>query len=101
MPASREGAYLVSCISNRNVFIGKRDHKHQIIVLPNSPLKAYHNSVAARGPAMFVIGPSALKVGRLLHWKERLEGLRQAGDWLGAFHAAMELFDGKAKVRKY
>jgi hypothetical protein len=50
---------------------------------------------------MFVLGPSGLKVGRLLHWKERLEGLKQAGDWLGAFHAAMELYDGKAKVRHF
>jgi hypothetical protein len=50
---------------------------------------------------MFVLGPSGLKVGRLLHWRERLEGLKQAGDWLGAFHAAMELYDGKAKVRHF
>ncbi|KAK4425213.1 Vacuolar protein sorting-associated protein 8 [Sesamum alatum] len=59
-----------------------------------NPEKAYHNSVAVRGATIYVLGPEHLIVFRLLSWKERIEVLRKAGDWMGALNMAMTLYDG-------
>ncbi|KAK4415847.1 Vacuolar protein sorting-associated protein 8 [Sesamum alatum] len=59
-----------------------------------NPEKAYHNSVAVRGATIYILGPEHLVVSRLLSWKERIEVLRKAGDWMGALNMAMTLYDG-------
>ncbi|KAL0454931.1 UNVERIFIED_CONTAM: Vacuolar protein sorting-associated protein 8, partial [Sesamum latifolium] len=61
-----------------------------------NPEKAYHNSVAVRGATIYILGPDHLVVSRLLSWKERIEVLRKAGDWMGALNMAMTLYDGAA-----
>ncbi|CAI9090000.1 OLC1v1024674C6 [Oldenlandia corymbosa var. corymbosa] len=61
-----------------------------------NPEKAYHNCVAVRGASIYVLGPSHLLICRLLPWKERIEVLRRAGDWMGALNMAMTLYDGQA-----
>lgn len=61
-----------------------------------NPEKAHHNGVAVRGASIYVLGPSHLVVSRLLPWKERIEVLRRAGDWMGALNMAMTLYDGEA-----
>ncbi|KAL3517335.1 hypothetical protein ACH5RR_024237 [Cinchona calisaya] len=61
-----------------------------------NPEKAYHNCVAVRGASIYILGPSHLVVSRLLPWKERIEVLRRAGDWMGALNMAMTLYDGQA-----
>ncbi|XP_010251529.1 PREDICTED: vacuolar protein sorting-associated protein 8 homolog isoform X2 [Nelumbo nucifera] len=61
-----------------------------------NPEKAYHNCVAARGASIYMLGPMHLVVSRLLPWKERIQVLRRAGDWMGALDMAMRLYDGHA-----
>ncbi|PIN18586.1 hypothetical protein CDL12_08740 [Handroanthus impetiginosus] len=61
-----------------------------------NPEKAYHNSVAVRGTTIYLLGPEHLIVSRLLSWKERIEVLRKAGDWMGALNMAITLYDGQS-----
>lgn len=61
-----------------------------------NPEKAYHNCVSVRGASIYILGPVHLAVSRLLPWKERIEVLRKAGDWMGALNMAMSLYDGQA-----
>ncbi|KAJ9171579.1 hypothetical protein P3X46_014929 [Hevea brasiliensis] len=70
-------------------------HTHFINIYGN-PEKAYHNCVAVRGASIYIIGPIHLIVSRLLPWKERIQVLRRAGDWMGALNMAMTLYDGQA-----
>lgn len=71
-------------------------HTHFMNAFGN-PEKAYHNSVAVRGAAIYLLGPTWLLRSRLLPWKERIQALQNAGDWMGALHMAMELYDGNAQ----
>ncbi|KAI9093990.1 hypothetical protein K1719_026988 [Acacia pycnantha] len=68
----------------------------QFINVFGNPEKAYHNSIAARGASIYILGPTHLVVSRLLPWKERILVLRKAGDWMGALNMAMTLYDGQA-----
>lgn len=61
-----------------------------------NPEKAYHNSVAVRGASAYILGPMHVVVSRLLPWRERIQVLRRAGDWMGALNMAMTLYDGQA-----
>ncbi|KAH9613347.1 hypothetical protein KSS87_008185 [Heliosperma pusillum] len=61
-----------------------------------NPEKAYQNSLAVRGASIYVLAPTHLVVSRLLLWRERIQVLRDAGDWMGAFNMAMTLYDGQA-----
>ncbi|KAL1535637.1 vacuolar protein sorting-associated protein 8 [Salvia divinorum] len=61
-----------------------------------NPEKAYHNSISVRGATMYILGQEHLIVSRLLSWKERIEVLRKAGDWIGALNMAMALYDGQS-----
>ncbi|MCL7022685.1 hypothetical protein MKW94_004174 [Papaver nudicaule] len=61
-----------------------------------NPEKAYHNCVAVRGATIYVIGSMQLIISRLLPWKERIQVLQNAGDWMGALEMAMRLYDGQA-----
>lgn len=61
-----------------------------------NPEKAYHNSLAVRGASVYILTPRNVVVSRLLLWRERIEVLRNAGDWMGAFNMAMTLYDGQA-----
>lgn len=61
-----------------------------------NPEKSYHNCVSVRGASIYVLGPMHLVVSRLLPWKERIQVLRKAGDWMGALNMAMTLYDGQA-----
>lgn len=61
-----------------------------------NPEKAYHNCVAVRGATIYILGPEHLIVSRFLPWKERIEVLRKAGDWMGALNMAMTLYDGQS-----
>ncbi|TXG63103.1 hypothetical protein EZV62_010097 [Acer yangbiense] len=70
-------------------------HTHFINVFGN-PEKSYHNCVAVRGASIYVLGPMHLVVSRLLPWKERIQVLRKAGDWMGALNMAITLYDGQA-----
>ncbi|XP_031251024.1 vacuolar protein sorting-associated protein 8 homolog [Pistacia vera] len=70
-------------------------HTHFINVFGN-PEKSYHNCVAIRGASIYVLGPMHLVVSRLLPWKERIQVLRKAGDWMGALNMAITLYDGQA-----
>ncbi|KAJ7567914.1 hypothetical protein O6H91_01G011900 [Diphasiastrum complanatum] len=71
-------------------------HTHFLNSFGN-PEKVYHNAVAVRGAALYLLGTQKLWRARLLPWKDRIKALQDAGDWMGAFHIAMELYDGKAK----
>ncbi|XP_043698874.1 vacuolar protein sorting-associated protein 8 homolog isoform X2 [Telopea speciosissima] len=70
-------------------------HTHFSNIFGN-PEKAYHNCVAVRGATIYILGPMRLVVSRLLPWKERIQVLRRAGDWMGALDMAMRLYDGHA-----
>uniref|UniRef100_A0A5B7BN45 RING-type domain-containing protein n=1 Tax=Davidia involucrata TaxID=16924 RepID=A0A5B7BN45_DAVIN len=70
-------------------------HTHFANIYGN-PEKAYHNCVAVRGATIYILGPMHLVVSRLLPWKERIQVLRKAGDWMGALNMAMSLYDGQA-----
>ncbi|XP_012083104.1 vacuolar protein sorting-associated protein 8 homolog isoform X2 [Jatropha curcas] len=70
-------------------------HTHLINIFGN-PEKAYHNCIAVRGASIYIIGPMQLIVSRLLPWKERIQVLRRAGDWMGALNMAITLYDGQA-----
>ncbi|KAI3843581.1 hypothetical protein MKX03_022406 [Papaver bracteatum] len=61
-----------------------------------NPEKTYHNCVAVRGATIYVIGSMQLIISRLLPWKERIQVLQMAGDWMGALEMAMRLYDGQA-----
>ncbi|KAG0474515.1 hypothetical protein HPP92_014201 [Vanilla planifolia] len=61
---------------------------------PGNPEKSYHNSVAVRGSTIYILGPMHLIISRLLPWKERIQLLQKAGDWMGALDMAMKLYDG-------
>ncbi|XP_031093007.1 vacuolar protein sorting-associated protein 8 homolog isoform X2 [Ipomoea triloba] len=61
-----------------------------------NPEKAHHNCIAVRGANVYILGTLQLVVSRLLPWKERIEVLRKAGDWMGALNMAMTLYDGQA-----
>ncbi|XP_073396316.1 uncharacterized protein [Physcomitrium patens] len=71
-------------------------HSHIMNALGN-PEKAYHSSLSVRGAALYLMGPQQLWRARLLPWRERIKALEDAGDWMGAFHIAMELYDGRAR----
>lgn len=68
----------------------------QFTNLFGNPEKAYHKCIAVRGASIYVLGPMHLIVCRLLPWKERIQVLRKAGDWMGALNMAMTLYDGQA-----
>ncbi|XP_015888913.3 uncharacterized protein LOC107423794 [Ziziphus jujuba] len=70
-------------------------HTHFINMYGN-PEKAYHNCLAKRGASIYILGPMHLIVSRLLPWKERIQVLRRAGDWMGALNMAMTIYDGQA-----
>lgn len=70
-------------------------HTHFINIFGN-PEKAYHNCSAIRGASIYILGPMHLIVSRLLPWKERIQVLRRAGDWMGALNMAMTIYDGQA-----
>ncbi|KAE8703626.1 vacuolar protein sorting-associated protein 8-like protein isoform X2 [Hibiscus syriacus] len=70
-------------------------HTHFINIFGN-PEKAYHNCASVRGASVYVLGPTHLTVCRLLPWKERIQVLQKAGDWMGALNMAMTLYDGQA-----
>ncbi|GAB4861531.1 hypothetical protein Ancab_036722 [Ancistrocladus abbreviatus] len=61
-----------------------------------NPEKAYHNCVTVRGASVYVLGPVHLVISRLLPWKERIQVLRKAGDWMGALNMAITLYDGQS-----
>ncbi|CAM6085101.1 unnamed protein product [Calypogeia fissa] len=71
-------------------------HTH-FMNLYGNPEKAYHNALAVRGAALYLLGPSQLWRARLLPWKDRIKALENAGDWMGAFHIAMEIYDGRSQ----
>lgn len=71
-------------------------HIHFSNVFGN-PEKAYQNSVAVRGATIYILGPMHLLVSRLLPWKERIQVLQRAGDWMGALDMAMRLYDGRSQ----
>ncbi|KAM4105265.1 hypothetical protein ACJW30_06G219100 [Castanea mollissima] len=70
-------------------------HTHFINIYGN-PEKAFHNCIAVRGASVYILGPMHLAVSRLLPWKERIQVLRKAGDWMGALNMSMTLYDGHA-----
>ncbi|XP_065860044.1 uncharacterized protein [Euphorbia lathyris] len=70
-------------------------HTHFMNIYGN-PEKAYHNCLAIRGASLYILGPMHLIVSRLLPWKERIQVLRRAGDWMGALNMSMTLYDGQA-----
>ncbi|KAF6159617.1 hypothetical protein GIB67_034579 [Kingdonia uniflora] len=70
-------------------------HTHFTNIFGN-PEKAYHNCVSVRGATIYLLGPMHLVVSRLLPWKERIQVLRKAGDWMGALEMTMRLYDGQA-----
>lgn len=70
-------------------------HTHFINIFGN-PEKAYHNCMAVRGATIYILGSMHLVVSRLLPWKERIQVLRKAGDWMGSLNMAMTLYDGHA-----
>lgn len=70
-------------------------HTHFINMYGN-PEKAYHNCLAIRGASIYILGSMHLIVSRLLPWKERIQVLRRAGDWMGALNMAMTIYDGQA-----
>ncbi|KAK9279894.1 hypothetical protein L1049_013577 [Liquidambar formosana] len=70
-------------------------HTHFTNIFGN-PEKAYHNCVAVRGATIYILGTVHLVISRLLPWKERIQVLRKAGDWMGALNMAMTLYDGHA-----
>lgn len=61
-----------------------------------NPEKSYHNCLAVRGASIYILGPAHLIVSRLLPWKERIQALRKAGDWMGSLNMAMTIYDGQA-----
>lgn len=61
-----------------------------------NPEKAFHNSIAVRGATVYILGPMHLIVSRLLPWRERIQVLQRAGDWMGALDMSMRLYDGNA-----
>ncbi|EXC13672.1 Vacuolar protein sorting-associated protein 8-like protein [Morus notabilis] len=61
-----------------------------------NPEKAYHNCLSVRGASIYILGPAHLIVPRLLPWKERIQVLRRAGDWMGALNMAITIYDGQA-----
>ncbi|XP_050385748.1 uncharacterized protein LOC126802206 [Argentina anserina] len=70
-------------------------HTHFINIFGN-PEKAYNNCIAVRGASVYVLGPTHLIISRLLPWKERIQVLRRAGDWMGSLNMAMTIYDGQA-----
>uniref|UniRef100_A0A7N2MV20 Vacuolar protein sorting-associated protein 8 central domain-containing protein n=1 Tax=Quercus lobata TaxID=97700 RepID=A0A7N2MV20_QUELO len=69
-------------------------HTHFINIYGN-PEKAFHNCIAVRGASVYILGPMHLAVSRLLPWKEQIQVLRKAGDWMGALNMSMTLYDGQ------
>ncbi|CAN4126445.1 unnamed protein product [Withania somnifera] len=61
-----------------------------------NPEKAHHNCLGVRGATLYILRPSQLVVSRLLSWKERIDVLHKAGDWMSALNMAMCLYDGQA-----
>ncbi|XP_025799540.1 uncharacterized protein LOC112879491 isoform X1 [Panicum hallii] len=62
-----------------------------------NPERHFNSSVAVRGVTVYILGPTFLTVSRLLPWKERIEALKRAGDWMGALDMAMRLYDGQTQ----
>ncbi|XP_057533278.1 uncharacterized protein LOC130811119 isoform X2 [Amaranthus tricolor] len=61
-----------------------------------NPEKSYQNSLYVRGASVYILAPTHVVICRFLLWRERIEVLRNAGDWMGAFNMAMTLYDGQA-----
>ncbi|PHT63542.1 hypothetical protein T459_32638 [Capsicum annuum] len=58
--------------------------------------KAHHNCVGVRGATLYILRPSQHVISRLLSWKERIEVLHKADDWMSALEMAMSLYDSQA-----
>ncbi|KAM3306258.1 hypothetical protein P3S67_013128 [Capsicum chacoense] len=58
--------------------------------------KAHHNYLGVGGATLYKLRLSQLVVSHLLSWKERIEVLHKAGDWMSALNMAMSLYDGQA-----
>ena len=61
-----------------------------------NPEKSYQNSLYVRGASVYILAPTHVVICRFLLWRERIEVLRNAGDWMGAFNMAMTLYAGQA-----
>ncbi|KAG9149694.1 hypothetical protein Leryth_012420 [Lithospermum erythrorhizon] len=72
-------------------------HTYFVDKLGNSE-KAHHNCVMVRGAKIYILGSMHLAVSRLLPWRERIEVLQRAGDWMGALYMAMTFYDGQAQA---
>ncbi|CAN0889367.1 Vacuolar protein sorting-associated protein 8 homolog [Linum grandiflorum] len=70
-------------------------HTHFMNVYGN-PEKSFHNCIAVRGASVYILGTTHLLTSRLLPWKERIQVLRGAGDWMGALNMGMTFYDGHA-----
>ncbi|KAH7431149.1 hypothetical protein KP509_08G032600 [Ceratopteris richardii] len=70
-------------------------HTHMLNTFGN-PEKTYYNSLTAHGSMLYLLGPQRIYRAELLPWQARLKALQDAGDFLGALRAGMELFDGRA-----
>ncbi|CAN1309531.1 Vacuolar protein sorting-associated protein 8 homolog [Linum perenne] len=70
-------------------------HTHFMNIYGN-PEKAFHNCISVRGASIYVLGTTHLLTSRLLPWKERIQVLHGAGDWMGALNMGMTFYDGQA-----
>ncbi|MCO5587402.1 hypothetical protein L7F22_041351 [Adiantum nelumboides] len=70
-------------------------HTHMLNTFGN-PEKTYFSSLTAGVATMYLLGPQRIYRAHLLPWQDQLKALQDAGDWMGAFHVGMELFDGRA-----
>ncbi|MCO5611674.1 hypothetical protein L7F22_065929 [Adiantum nelumboides] len=70
-------------------------HTHMLNIFGN-PEKTYFSSLTAGVATMYLLGPQRIYRAHLLPWQDQLRALQDAGDWMGAFHVGMELFDGRA-----
>jgi hypothetical protein len=94
---TREGKQVeqVNIESNEMKTTALSYHAHILNTFGN-PEKTYHSSIAVQAGTMYLLGPLQVWRARLLPWQERIKSLQNAGDWMGAFHVGMEVFDGKA-----
>lgn len=70
-------------------------HTHLLNTFGN-PEKTFYSSLAVRAATVYLLGSQRIYRARLLPWHDQLKALQDAGDWMGAFHVGMELFDGRA-----
>eukprot|EP00658_Telonema_sp_P-2_P084054 TRINITY_DN9233_c0_g1_i14.p1 TRINITY_DN9233_c0_g1~~TRINITY_DN9233_c0_g1_i14.p1 ORF type:complete len:949 (+),score=267.21 TRINITY_DN9233_c0_g1_i14:2-2848(+) len=70
--------------------------QQQLFATKNNNSHSYHNSVCTHGSLVYLLGNKTAHFCQVLSWHERMAGLEEAGNLLGAISLCLQCWQGKA-----